>query len=46
MAKRMVLHGAKCTLLVRDLAAVPDGEVEGEQPDDPIDERPSNETGA
>jgi hypothetical protein len=30
VAERVVLHGAKRALLVRDLAAVPSGEIEGE----------------
>jgi hypothetical protein len=45
VAKRVLLDCAKRALLVCDLAAVPDGEVEGEQPDDPVDERAGDEAG-
>ena len=45
VAEGVLLDGAERALLVRDLAAVPDGEVEGEQPDDPVDERARDEAG-
>ena len=46
VAEGLVLDRAKRALLVRDLAAVPDCQVEGEQADDPVDERARDEAGA
>ena len=44
--ERVLLDRAQRALLVRDLAAVPDDEVECEQPDDPVDHRARDEAGA
>ena len=42
----LLLDRPQRALLVRDLAAVPDRQVEGEEADDPVDERPRDEPGA
>ena len=46
VAERLLLDRAQRALLVRDLAAVPDREVEREQADDPVDERARDEARA
>ena len=46
MAERLLLDRPERTLLVRDLAPVADHQVEGEEPDDPVDERSRDEAGA
>ena len=45
VTERALLDGSQGALLVRDLAAVPDDQLEREQADDPVDERTRHETG-
>ena len=42
----VVFDGAERSLLVRDLAAAPEGQVEGQDADDPVDEAACHEPGA
>ena len=46
MTEGLMLDRSQRTLLVRDLAAMSDREVEGEDADDSVDESPRDETGA